>query len=208
VNKNYLSIIILFVLIGFNCTPSSQIEQACQALFDMDLPHQHTVKLVEQFSAPDRDEHNGTITPDGQEFYPSVSRDEELYFTSQRDDGLGGRDIYRVPLKSDAHELEHLEPPVNSELDEGDVCVVPDGSYLIIKINEGDQSYGKGDFYISRKTEDGDWTKPKNLGAVINTENHEYSPMITSDGRFLFFTRVTDGKGDIYCVSTDLINSD
>lgn len=292
-------LIVLIYLLG--CTTTQKSEVTYHTLFDVDEASQRPTKLNELFSAPDRAELNGTITPDGREFYfsvweedgsftlkfskfsegawsspetapfageysnvdpclsadgkrlyfisnrpdrdgntdwdiymvqreeaewsqafalrppinlegdefyPSVSSDEVLYYTSKGDDSLGERDIYRVHLMADQHVVEHLPSPVNSPLDEGDVCVAPDGSYLIIKINGRDDSLGRGDLFISRQMESGNWSELKNLGPGINSEHHEYSPMLTPDGRFLLFTRVVNGESDIYSVSTDVIISD
>lgn len=52
----------------------------------------------------------------------------------------------------------------------------------------------------------GSWTMPVNLGKNINTENREFSPSVSPDGKYLFFVRDFGGeKGDIYWVDAKII---
>jgi len=57
----------------------------------------------------------------GNEVFPSITSDGYLYFSSDARPGLGGLDIYRIPLK-DAMlgdgEPEHLSYPINSSADD------------------------------------------------------------------------------------------
>ena len=46
---------------------------------------------------------------------------------------------------------------------------------------------GSGDLYISYQR-DGVWTKAQNLGDEINSHREEYSPKISPDGRYFFFS--------------------
>lgn len=47
---------------------------------------------------------------------------------------------------------------------------------------------GGTDLYVSRKSANGEWSSPKNLGAEINTEDEEDSPFLHPDGETLFFS--------------------
>ncbi|MFT6814792.1 MAG: OOP family OmpA-OmpF porin [Sphingobacteriales bacterium] len=65
---------------------------------------------------------------------------------------------------------------------------------------------GKGDLYISHKKENGEWTKPRNLGNKINTKGDEISPFLSLDMKWLYFA--SDGQAgaismDIFRVSTE-----
>ena len=46
----------------------------------------------------------------------------------------------------------------------------------------------------------GGWSEPENLGEGINTAAHEFTPMLSRDGKYLFFTRNSGGNGDIYWI--------
>ncbi|MGZ3862873.1 MAG: PKD domain-containing protein [Bacteroidia bacterium] len=58
---------------------------------------------------------------------------------------------------------------------------------------------GGMDLYIS-KFENGNWSKPQNLGAPINTKENEVFPFITADDVLYFSSKRADGAGglDIY----------
>lgn len=45
------------------------------------------------------------------------------------------------------------------------------------------------------------WSKAETLPPSINTQQHELTPFVTSDGNWLFFSR----SGDLYWVSTKAI---
>lgn len=51
-----------------------------------------------------------------------------------------------------------------------------------------DDSYGDLDIYVSQKYSDGDWSKPKNIGPVINTVGAEGSVFLAADNKTLYFS--------------------
>lgn len=67
-----------------------------------------------------------------------------------------------------------------------DVFVSTDESYLIYSSNGGDPSQDH-DLYISYK-EDTLWTEGELLGRVVNSDFAEFSPFVTNDDKYLFFT--------------------
>jgi len=76
--------------------------------------------------------------------------------------------------------------------------IAPDESYIMWD-GEREGGYGESDLYISFKMEDGSWSEAINLGDEINTEVDEGGPVVTPDGRFLFFSRVVaPGEGDAW----------
>jgi hypothetical protein len=95
-----------------------------------------------------------------------------------------------------------LPSEVNTNRYEADIFIAPDESYMIFcaKRREG---LGQGDLYISFKEKDGKWSKSKNMGARINTTEHELCPFVTSDGKYLLFT----SKKDIYWVDAKILES-
>jgi outer membrane protein OmpA-like peptidoglycan-associated protein len=65
-------------------------------------------------------------------------------------------------------------------------------------------SYGVEDIYVCRRSPDGKWSEPKNLGSKINSSLQEMSPSISLDGKTLFFsTNGRKGKGsfDVYAAT-------
>lgn len=79
----------------------------------------------------------------------------------------------------------------------------PNEEYVIFAdMQEG--GYGDIDLYISFKTEEDEWGYPINMGDKINTKTRERFPMVSPDGKYLFFMRHTPGQ-DFFWVSTDII---
>lgn len=143
------------------------------------------------------------VNSEGNEFYPSVTRDGTLYFQSARPDARGGRDIYRARIENGAYrKVENLGEPINSTLMEGDGLISPDEEYLVFSVDRQD-GFGQGDLYVSFRGRDGAWTEPRNLGNAVNTAAHENCPILSPDGRFFFYT----SGGDIYWVSAKIIEA-
>lgn len=133
------------------------------------------------------------INGPGHELYPMLVGDGSLYFSAVRDDSIGARDSYRAQYADGAFEPPvNLGPNINSEVDEGDIFVSPDESYIIHVSSGRTDGLGGGDLYISFKAEDGTWGPGVNMGPGINTDGIDYCPMVTPDGKYFFFTRGDD----------------
>jgi hypothetical protein len=147
--------------------------------------------------------------------YPTVTREGTLYFSSARPGGAGRTDIYRAQLVNGRYtSLENLGPPVNTENGEGDVFVAPDESYIIFSSGRP-SGFGRGDLYVSFRHADDSWTEPVNLGEEVNSSRLEYCPVVSPDGRFLFYTSyrrpaswadVTFTYGDVVTTYEDVDN--
>ncbi|OGU56839.1 MAG: hypothetical protein A2V66_10650 [Ignavibacteria bacterium RBG_13_36_8] len=74
-----------------------------------------------------------------------------------------------------------------------------DYSYVIF--SSGSSSYGKLDLYVSFLENDCSWNTPINLGKNINTSESESAPVISPDGKYLFY----NSHGEIYWVSVNII---
>ena len=140
------------------------------------------------------------INSDKNEYYISFSQKGSLYFSSNQG-SANNYDIYYSPVRNGAFEKAiKLGDAVNTQYYEADVFVAWDESYLIFCADRPEGN-GKGDLYISFKSENGDWTKSKNMGKVINTAGHELCPFVTRDGKYLFYS----SNNDIYWVSMDIL---
>lgn len=130
---------------------------------------------------------DGPVNAEGSQVFASVARNGNLYFTSDR---KGGRfDIYRSRLVGGKYQpAEDLGPEVNGDgIYSLEALVAPDESYLLIGSFGRQPGFGNSDIFISYNRK-GAWTKPKNLGPIINTPAREYSPRVTPDGKWLYFT--------------------
>jgi outer membrane protein OmpA-like peptidoglycan-associated protein/tetratricopeptide (TPR) repeat protein len=95
--------------------------------------------------------------------------DDEMFVVSDREGGMGGRDIYvskRLPNKSWG-ELENLGPVINTKYDEDSPYLTPDGNTMYFS-SSGHNSMGGFDIFRSMRV-NGKWTEPQNLGTPLNT---------------------------------------
>jgi len=75
-----------------------------------------------------------------------------------------------------------------------------DQKVLILSVQR-DDSFGDLDLYVSFRRSNGTYTKPKNMGAILNTFADEGTPFLAPDGKTLYFsTSGLQGYGsnDIY----------
>ena len=131
---------------------------------------------------------NTDSTYDG--MYTQAS-DGTIYIESNRSGGLGSFDIWQlVPQQSgQTQHIQNLGAPVNTNSDNNDPVISPDGRYLIFGSDYED-------LFVSFNNGAKGWSEPVNLNQYcpgINTANQEYAPGISHDGRYLFFTRIAEG---------------
>jgi hypothetical protein len=72
--------------------------------------------------------------------------------------------------------------------------MAPNYQILLISMAALD-SQGEEDLYVSLKQPNGKWTKPKNLGAAINSKGFEISPFLSADEKTLYFA--SNGQGGL-----------
>ncbi len=102
-------------------------------------------------------------------------------------DGIGNCDLYGASLVGNTwKEPVNIGTPVNSKDWDAQVSISADGKTLVwCSMREG--GFGNEDMWISKKTEDGKWTTPKNLGTTVNTSGSEFAPYLHPDGKTLYF---------------------
>jgi len=127
------------------------------------------------------------VNSSGDEWYPTVAADGTLYFGSDRQGGKGRTDIYRSRLVDGKYTTpENLGENINTQFDEYEPYIAPDQSYLIFMAGRPD-GLGGSDLYISYQR-DGAWTRAVNLGDKINSKGSEYSPTVSPDGKYFFWS--------------------
>ncbi|HUF08625.1 MAG TPA: hypothetical protein VMO47_04845 [Rhodothermales bacterium] len=134
----------------------------------------------------------GVNTP-ANEFYPSLDREGNLYFTAAYEHSFGGEDIWMSrPEEGGFGASENVGPGVNTEKDEFNSAISPDGSFLVFSSFGREDGLGGGDLYISFRDETGALGTALNAGADINSASLDFSPALTPDGRtFIFSSRRT-----------------
>ncbi|MCL2072645.1 MAG: hypothetical protein FWH18_01890 [Marinilabiliaceae bacterium] len=113
----------------------------------------------------------------------------ELWFTSDRPGGYGGKDIYishKLPDGSWGPPV-NAGPEINTEWDEEAPFISPDGSQLFFA-SEGHSSMGGFDVFMCKKNEDETWSKPENIGYPINTTNDDIFYLPTPDGQRVYYS--------------------
>lgn len=171
------------------------------------------------------------INSSGSEWFPTVAASGTIYFGSDREGGKGRTDIYRSRLVNGKYiEAENLGDAINTQFNEFEPLIAPDESFLIFMAGGRPDGRGGFDLYISYNR-NGAWTKPVNLGDKINSSGNEYSPTISPDGKYFFWTSTRgfadrplekrlnyqelmdrlrsprNGLGDIYQIDMDVLSS-
>lgn len=140
----------------------------------------------------------GVNTPDGWEAQPTLSSDgKQLFFASARADSKG-MDIYvseRLP-SGEWGPAKNVGAPINTDGNEKSPFIHSDSQTLYFS-SDGQQGLGGYDVFLTRMDEKtNSWTKPKNIGHPINTENDEVGFFVSSDGKLGYFSSNTlKGKG-------------
>jgi hypothetical protein len=136
------------------------------------------------------------------------------YFYSNRPGGQGTTNLYDIwrtrQVPGQPLQAENLGPTVNSTAADYDPCVARDGSYLIFT-SERPGGIGYSDLYVSFANGNGGLTAPVNLNNYcpgINLAGYTtVGPSLSTDGRFLFFTRYRNTgveTEDVYWVANPL----
>ena len=126
------------------------------------------------------------VNDDRNQYYPSLSKNGNLYFNSNKD---GSYDLFVSKLVNGQYQKpEKLLGKINGDkTNEGDAVIAPDESYIIFAAYGRPDTNGSGDLYISYN-ENGIWSEPINLGLPINSAVREYCPILSPDGKTLYFT--------------------
>jgi len=129
----------------------------------------------------------------------SLSPDKNtIYFVSDRKGGFGGQDIYYCKKQDDDTwgEAINLGDSINTKYNEDGVFIHPDDKTLYFS-SQGHNTMGGFDIFKSVKDENGNWTKPENIGYPINTAEDDLSIVVSADGQIGYYTSTkSDGYGD------------
>lgn len=135
----------------------------------------------------------------------SISADGRTMFVTACGwpDGFGSCDIYVSDIENGYWtQPRNLGNHINTARWESQPSVSADGSELYFA-SQRRGGYGGSDLWMSRKQEDGSWSRPENLGENINTTGNEMAPFIHPDGQTLYFS----SNGHIGLGGSDLFMS-
>jgi outer membrane protein OmpA-like peptidoglycan-associated protein len=149
------------------------------------------------------------------EYFPSMTVDEKtILFTRRLPDPKSptkyNEDFYlATKVNGEWQKAQNMGAPINTEINEGAPSLAANGQLMIYAACEIFGNYGGGklgagscDLFYSVKN-DQVWTKPINLGGLINTNNWETQPSFSADGKSLYFVKGKRGMqsmsdGNIY----------
>jgi len=139
----------------------------------------------------------------------SISADKSiLIFSSNRDGGFGGTDLYisRKKLNAGWTVPENLGGYINTKFDEDGPFLHPHGNKLYFS-SKGHNSMGGYDIFYTEFLEDKNrWTRPVNMGYPINSSDDDIFFVWSADGERAYFSSEradTYGDTDIYIFSRD-----
>ncbi|MCK4551560.1 MAG: PD40 domain-containing protein [Tenericutes bacterium] len=146
---------------------------------------------VEAPFAIDKNIQLSSISPDG----------HFIFLNSNRRDG----NIFKVEIiGSEWSELELLPIPINSNAGDSSYQELEDGTGYLCSKREGSNSK---DLWFINVLPNGE-KEAENLGNVVNSENMDFSPLISSDGSFMIFGSDRFGRRGLAHLYISFIDKD
>ena len=138
------------------------------------------------------------------EYLPALTADEQTLVITRKEPRKSTttamtpeeEDFYISTLDTNGNwtMAERVSEPLNSNDNEGAQCISQDGRFIVFTIC-GEGGLGSCDLYWSKKIGDR-WSKPRNLGAAVNSRYWDSQPSFSIDGKTLYFTsNRPGGKG-------------
>ncbi len=144
------------------------------------------------------------------QYFPIVTIDNQSIIYTRR---MGHRSEHDedlvVATKNESGEWQQpvsFSDDINSKINEGTCTLSADGRLIIFTSCFGRKGFGSCDLFFSVKHGDR-WSKPRNMGANINSRHWESQPSLSADGNTLYY--ISDrpgglGKTDIWVATKDL----
>ncbi len=139
-------------------------------------------------------------------FFGFAVAGNELYVVSDREGGVGGRDIYVAKKQADGSwsSLVNLGAPINTPYDEDAPFITADGMTMYFS-SKGHNSMGGFDIFKSQKDAD-KWSSPINLGRPFNTPGEDIYFILANNGNKAYYSSsalAVDGSNDMDIYSVD-----
>ena len=118
---------------------------------------------------------------------------EIAYWTSTRPGGFGGNDIWTSEKVDGVWQAAvNLGPNVNSAASEHHSLPSPDGNSLYVTTTR-DDGFGGEDIFVTTRDGNGNWSELTNLGAQVNSDQHDRCPAFSPDFKTFFFDSERSG---------------
>lgn len=165
---------------------------------DMFIAHRNKDGLFKDahpFAPTDKDVKDITNTTKDHESVISISYSGDKFYTYRKNK------IYESDLKNNVWSApRQLDTSINEEIFQNHISITKDGKTIYFS-SERKGGAGGLDIYKTEKQADGTWAKAISLGDGINTSDNDGSPLISEDGKTLYFaSKGYDGFGgyDLY----------
>jgi ankyrin repeat protein len=129
----------------------------------------------------------------------SLDKNSNIYFSTR---GLSDIYISRY-LDGSYAKPENLGPSINTEYIDADPFIEANAECLVFSSNRPG-GIGGFDIYVAFRNGSGTWGKAKNIGKGVNSPSNELWPVISPDGRYLFFASNRNGTVDVYWIDSKI----
>uniref|UniRef100_UPI00404B720A OmpA family protein n=1 Tax=Flavobacterium sp. TaxID=239 RepID=UPI00404B720A len=127
--------------------------------------------------------------------YHMSSNNKHLLMAIENEESLGENDLFVSFIEKDGTWSKpiNMGSVLNTSEDEANPFLAADGKTLYFS-SKGHPGYGNYDLFVSKRLDDTwqNWSKPKNLGNVINSKNTELSIFLSAKGDKAFIGKEKD----------------
>ena len=133
----------------------------------------------------------------------SVDQKGNLYFGAMDTEELNEGEIFCSKFENGKYaKAEKLSKNINSENSEGSPYISPNGDYLLF--DRASQGMQMG-LFISFQNDDGSWTEAKAIAETAGINTRSQCPVVTPDGKYLFFINWYAGQSAAFWVNAGFI---
>ena len=145
----------------------------------------------------------GTLNRFGMQYFPYTTADQRYFIYTARASSRPDHDeniFISERVAGEWQEPISISKTINTHANEGAATISGDGKSLVFTSCNRPDSQGDCDLYISFRTGE-EWSKPKNMGSMVNSKAWDSQPSLSADGRTLYFSSTRGGgvgKEDIW----------
>ncbi|MEC7754676.1 MAG: OmpA family protein [Bacteroidota bacterium] len=136
-----------------------------------------------------------------QQYFPSITRQGQLVFTTRDNNGRGDENIFFSQLTERGWtKPANISDQINTDRNEGTASISADGRTLVFTSCNRPDNIGSCDLYVSYK-QGQQWSAPELLNERVNSPEWDSQPSLTADGATLYFVSLRPGgmgKQDIW----------
>lgn len=145
----------------------------------------------------------GLVNTEAWEGSVSLTSDgKTLYFSSDREGGFGGRDLYSAALMPDGTwgDIKNLGETINTKFDDDAPFIHPDRKTMYFS-SKGHTSMGGYDIFYTYLSETG-WDTPESVGYPINTIDDDRFYVLSADANTGYYSSAGRSKNAAHNIYT------